>query len=33
MIENINKTMSKNPTPHDYRKAAVYYYEENIDLN
>lgn len=33
MIENINKTMSKNPTPNDYRKAAVYYYEENIDLN
>ena len=33
MIENINKTMSKNPTPNDFRKAAVYYYEENIDLN
>lgn len=33
MIKNINKTMSNNPTPNDYRKAAVYYYEENIDLN
>lgn len=32
MIENINKTLSENPTANDYRKAAVYYYEENIDI-
>tara|TARA_B100001063_G_C16761204_1_gene556038 strand:+ start:451 stop:1296 length:846 start_codon:yes stop_codon:yes gene_type:complete len=32
MIENINKTLSENPTANDYRKAAIYYYEENIDI-
>ncbi|MDG2368394.1 MAG: DUF2911 domain-containing protein [Flavobacteriaceae bacterium] len=32
MIENINKTLSENPSANDYRKAAVYYYEENIDI-
>lgn len=32
MIENINKTLSENPTANDYRKAAVYYYEEKIDI-
>lgn len=33
MINNINKTISGNPTDNDYRKAAVYYFEEDIDLN
>ena len=33
MINNINKTISGNPTANDYRKAAVYYFEEDIDLN
>ena len=33
MIENINKTLSENPSANDYRKAAVYYYEENIDID
>ena len=32
MIENINKTLPENPSANDYRKAAVYYYEENIDI-
>ncbi|MDG1973909.1 MAG: DUF2911 domain-containing protein [Flavobacteriaceae bacterium] len=32
MIENINKTLSENPSANDYRKAAVYYYEEKIDI-
>tara|TARA_B100001250_G_scaffold264481_1_gene228046 strand:+ start:4632 stop:5483 length:852 start_codon:yes stop_codon:yes gene_type:complete len=32
MIKNINKVMSENPTANDYRKAAVYYLEENIDI-
>ena len=32
MIENINKTLSENPSANDYRKAAVYYFEENIDI-
>jgi tetratricopeptide (TPR) repeat protein len=33
MIKNINKTLSENPTANDYRKAAVYFYEENIDIS
>ena len=33
MIKNINKILSENPTANDYRKAAVYYYEENIDIS
>ena len=32
MIQNINTVLSENPTENDYRKAAVYYYEENIDM-
>ena len=33
MIKNINKILSENQTANDYRKAAVYYYEENIDIS
>ena len=33
MIKNINKILSENTTANDYRKAAVYYYEENIDIS
>jgi len=33
MLTNINNVLSGSPTPNDYRKAAVYYYEENIDIN
>ena len=32
MINNINEVMSNNPSKNDYRKAAVYFYEENIQL-
>ena len=31
MIKNIDNTMAGNPTNSDYRKAAMYFYEENID--
>ena len=32
MLANINNVLSGSPTANDYRKAAVYYYEENIDI-
>ena len=31
MINNIKNTLSKNPKPSDYQKAALYYYEEGLD--
>lgn len=33
MIKDIETIMSGNPTKNDYRKAAMYYYEENIYLD
>ena len=31
MIANIQSVLIKNPKPSDYQKAAVYYYEEDLD--
>ena len=31
MVNNIKNTLSKNPKPNDYQKAALYYYEESLD--
>ena len=31
MINNIKNTLSKNPKPSDYQKAALYYFEEGLD--
>ena len=33
MIKDIEETMATNPTKNDYRKAALYFYEENIYLD
>ena len=33
MLNSIEETMAKNPTKNDFRKAAMYYYEENINLD
>ena len=33
MLKSIEETMAKNPTKNDFRKAAMYYYEENIHLD
>ena len=33
MLNNIEETMAKNPTKNDFRKAAMYYYEENIHID
>ena len=33
MLNSIKETMAKNPTKNDFRKAAMYYYEENIHLD
>ena len=33
MLKDIEETMSKNPTKNDYRMAAMYFYEENINLD
>jgi len=33
MIKNIKDIMSGNPTLNDYRKAAIYYYEEKIYID
>ena len=32
MVKNIKDVMSSNPTLADYRKAAVYFYQENIEI-
>ena len=31
MVNNIKNTLTKNPKPSDYQKAALYYYEEGLD--
>ena len=31
MVNNIKNTLSKNPKPSDYQKAALYYFEEGLD--
>ena len=33
MLNSIKETMAKNPTKNDFRKAAMYYYEENIYID
>jgi hypothetical protein len=33
MLNSIDETMTKNPTKNDFRKAAMYYYEENIHID
>ena len=33
MLNSIDETMAKNPTKNDFRKAAMYYYEENIHID
>ena len=33
MLNSIEETMAKNPTKNDFRKAAMYYYEENIQID
>ena len=33
MLNSIEETMAKNPTKNDFRKAAMYYYEENIHID
>ncbi len=33
MLNGIEETMAKNPTKNDFRKAAMYYYEENIYID
>lgn len=33
MLKGIEVIMAKNPTKNDFRKAAMYYYEENIHLD
>ena len=33
MLNSIDETMAKNPTKNDFRKAAMYYYEENINID
>tara|TARA_B100000003_G_C10917148_1_gene365757 strand:+ start:451 stop:1296 length:846 start_codon:yes stop_codon:yes gene_type:complete len=33
MLNSIEETMAKNPTKNDFRKAAMYYYEENIYID
>ena len=33
MLNNIEEAMAKNPTKNDFRKAAMYYYEENIHID
>ena len=33
MLDSITETISNNPSLSDYRKAAIYYFEENIDIN
>ena len=33
MLNSIKETMAKNPTKNDFRKAAMYYYEENIHID
>ena len=33
MITNINEVMLGNPSKSDYQKAAIYFYEEDIDIN
>ena len=33
MLNNIEETMAKNPSKNDFRKAAMYYYEENIHID
>ncbi len=33
MITNINEVMSGNPSKLDYQKAAIYFYEEDLDIN
>ncbi len=33
MLNGIEETMAKNPTKNDFRKAAMYYYEENIHID
>lgn len=32
MINNINNVMNNNPSSNDYSKAAMYYFEEDIDI-
>jgi len=32
MINNINNVMNNNPSSNDYSRAAMYYFEENIDI-
>ena len=32
MINNIDKIMNGNPSSNDYSRAAMYYYEEDIDI-
>ena len=33
MLNSIEEAMAKNPTKNDFRKAAMYYYEENIHID
>ena len=33
MVKDIEEIMTKNPTKNDFRKAAMYYYEENIHID
>ena len=33
MLNSIEETMAKNPSKNDFRKAAMYYYEENIHID
>ena len=32
MINNIDKIMNESPSSNDYSRAAMYYYEEDIDI-
>ena len=32
MINNINNVMNHNPSSNDYSRAAMYYFEEDIDI-
>lgn len=33
VVKSINKSLSDNPSSQDYYKAAVFYFEENLDIN
>jgi hypothetical protein len=33
VVKSINKNLSDNPSSQDYYKAAVFYYEEKLDIN